>query len=213
MTRISTQRGFTITELMFAMAFVSFLLLFGVTVIIQAMQIYNKGLSVRLMTQSGRQVMEDMTRSMRYAGEVRINSDARRLCTGQLSYVWNTPDDTPLNEYAGGGPEIRLVQVKDPGSVLCDPAAPTNDIVSDNVTVIVPTNLAVQCFTPIAREAGRIIDMDLIISTAGNNEPRVGSLNPNGYTCNGSTTYECPPGGEGAFCALNEFNTSVYVRS
>lgn len=215
MTVISNkQHGFTITELMFAMMFVSFLLIFGVTVIVQSMQIYNKGLSVRLMTQSGRQVTEDVTRSLRYAGNVTVNDATQRMCTGRISYAWNIGEGTTNKYTSGNTTPIRFVQVTDPGGLLC---SGTSDIVAANAKEIISANLIVQCFTPSLVESnisGQVRNINFVISTSGDNAPRTtGTLSSSSITCDGTTPIECPPGAEGAFCALNEFNTSVYVRS
>lgn len=212
------QQGFTLTELMFAMLFITFLLIFGVTVIIQSMQIYNKGLSLRLMTQSGRQVTEDMARSMRYAGNVTVDMTKKRICTGQVTYAWNIGETDTTNVYTAGATPIRLVQVTDPGGTLC---LSTGNINAANAKEIVSSNLAVQCFTPQVRESGRMIAINFVISTSGvGNRPNDVAATGANIDCDRdnnpstpATGIECPAGGQGAFCALSEFNTSVYVRS
>jgi prepilin-type N-terminal cleavage/methylation domain-containing protein len=104
------QRGFTLIELMLAMAFVSFILLFVVLVLIQVMAIYNKGESLRQINQTGRQIADDMTWQIRNAdpsslkilapnssgwtGTANSNPNVERLCVGNVAYIWNTQDQT-----------------------------------------------------------------------------------------------------------------------
>lgn len=222
MTNNSSQKGFTLTELMFAMMFVTFLLIFSVTVIIQAMQIYNKGLSIRQINQSGRQLSEDFSRTLRNTSSASLTSSNMRLCTGQTSYVWNIGEPDPAtapNKYSppNTSTPLRLVRVYDPGGSLCGSTA---DINKSNSREIVTPSLAVQCFTSIRRESSKIISINTVISTSGANSSRDVPATGTNVTCDRdgnpatpSIGIECDPGSDGAFCALGEFNTSVYVRN
>lgn len=56
MTGKKHNEGFTLIELMLAMAFISFLLLFMVAAILQVTRLYVKGSAIRQINQTGRQL-------------------------------------------------------------------------------------------------------------------------------------------------------------
>lgn len=115
MNRKARAQGFTIIELMLAMAFVSFLLLAIAMTIIQIGNIYNRGLTLKEVNQAGRSIADELQRNIssgssfkidlgtgnryqqEYAGiqssyVVQINGSDEyggRLCLGQYSYIWN----------------------------------------------------------------------------------------------------------------------------
>lgn len=107
MIRKRNTHGFTLVELMTAMAFVAFLLLAIAGVVIQMSNIYNKGVTMTSVNKAGRTVVSDMRRTV---GESRIFDPATayysqngtsisnpaltrqqggRFCTGAYTYVWN----------------------------------------------------------------------------------------------------------------------------
>src|SRR5687768_6110446 len=89
------ERGFTLIELMLALAFISFILVFAITTIIQVMRTYNKGLAVKDINQTARASLEDMSRYIRTTTPSKIKAvsqgggNAGRTCLGGVSYVWN----------------------------------------------------------------------------------------------------------------------------
>lgn len=213
--RMQQQRGFTLTELMLSMGFVAFLLIFVVTATIQTMRIYNKGVAIRHINQSGRQLGEELTRTLRYANATDfanggIRTDLQRVCANGVSYVWNIENNTGLdekNKYAApnvSNPPIRFVRVEDGTAALCGSAtapidkAKSRDLISQELTV---QKLTV---TPAASDP-RIVTIVAVISTSGNNRPAVDLASSSGF--------KCAPGGNGAFCAFGEFRTTIYIRN
>jgi len=208
------QRGFTLTELMLSMAFVSFLLLFLMTSIIHVMRIYNKGISVRQINQSGRQFSEDFSRTAKYAkaGTVVVNTAWQRICVNGVTYAWNLDDPTApgaviRNSYAAapaGTPRITMVRVLDSGGVLCGQAA-ANVIPYNRATPLLPVGLNVKKVqADTAKESGRIVSLTTIFSTGGANAPVVAAT---------PTGFQCDPSPLGAFCAFADFDTTVYMRN
>lgn len=148
--------GFTIVELMIAMAFISLLLLAIVATVMQVGAIYNKGVILKSVNQAGRLVVADMKRTIaegqvfdtnvafkrhdHYEGsQLNPDYDGGRLCTGTYSYIWNTgkyvdPSDlsTQINKYSGSsGKQLHFVRVSDNGGQYCADTAsglidPTN---------------------------------------------------------------------------------------
>lgn len=100
MNHENNQQGFTIIELMLSMTFVAVLLLGIALTIIQVGNIYNKGMALRQIDQSSRDISDDMKRSVAASNITTLAQDYKaaedvaagpggRLCLGSYSYVWN----------------------------------------------------------------------------------------------------------------------------
>lgn len=165
--------GFTLVELMIAMAFVSLLLLAIAAAIMQVGAIYSKGTTMKSVNQAGRVVVTDMKRVIGgsqpfdvaiayrphdyYQGaQDAPDYDGGRLCTGTYSYIWNIGKyintDEPraqVNRYAGADSErpLRLVRVHDNGGSYCEGAATGAIQPGGAVELLSDGNLAVQGFT------------------------------------------------------------------
>lgn len=133
------QRGFTIVELMIAMAFIAVLLLAIAGAIMQVGAVYNRGVTMKSVNQAGRVVIDDMKRAMSESGPLsavyvpqspdETTVIGGRLCTGVFSYVWNigvavNPDDpaSQVNRYEGPAHEnkqLRLVKIPDNSKQYC----------------------------------------------------------------------------------------------
>lgn len=146
MNRVDKQQGFTIVELLLAMTFVSILLLSIALVVIQISNIYNKGLTLRAVDQSGRTVSADIQRVLGQTqplanlagafviqrGDAASASDSPlggRFCTGEFTYIWNygvALDENnyrPINTYVTNPndpeKELRFVRIRDSDSYYC----------------------------------------------------------------------------------------------
>lgn len=183
------QKGFTLVELLLAMAFIAFLLIFTVSVIMQLTLLYSKGLATRQINQTGRQVVDALSRSLRDTKP--RPAGAQRLCVDGTTYVWNTSSSI-VNNYADGAP-VGFVSVADPTGTYCSgsnvPRNLTKDLLGPNLSVVTFT------VTPV----GRLWDIKLLISTGGSN-----------IVQNVGGKFECPV--DNKFCSFGEFDTSVYIR-
>lgn len=137
--------GFTIIELMLAMAFVSFLLLSIAMTTIQAGNMYNRGLTLRGVNQVGRDIdgmlrrdflQTDSRRIVRPSAAssrvIRLSDPGQlisgRFCLGQYSYLWNDPwvldRETDISHSAivrdASGQPINFVRVVDEDARLCE---------------------------------------------------------------------------------------------
>ncbi len=107
-------QGFTLVELMLAMAFISVMLIAIALCTIQVINIYNRGMTLRQVNLAGRELSSSLARSFAEStafdiehsgpstvpGEVQAHSLqtkvdgadqlSGRLCTGRYSYIWNT---------------------------------------------------------------------------------------------------------------------------
>lgn len=201
MTHRAKQSGFTLIELMIALAFVGFILVFATTTIIQVMQTYNKGLSVKQINQAARTTLEDMSRYLHNADPGAVNTTAlgsNRVCFGGISYVWNLYNTSSgsANKYSDGSP-ITFTRVNDSSSAMCSnasgsyPAVPKSqatDILQSNVWVMAMSVSQPTVASPLT---------DISIKLAVANDPALSGGN-------------CTTGGtQGQFCATAVFSTTV----
>lgn len=78
-----TRSGFTIIELMLAMAFLGTMLLGIATLVMRITDIYQKGLSLRAINSTGREIISDFTRTINSAPtDVAINPDVSSDASG-----------------------------------------------------------------------------------------------------------------------------------
>jgi len=133
---VNKKSGFTIIELMLAMAFVSTLLIAVALTVIQIGNTYNRGITLKNVNQVGRSIANELQRSIAGSEEFDIDSGVGsryivqdwggRLCLGQYSYVWNygnaiqVGDTARLNTYVDSPDTIRFAKVLDQDSSYCD---------------------------------------------------------------------------------------------
>ena len=91
-------KGFTLVELMLAMAFVSGLLLAIALLTMQVVNIYTKGVTLSAVDQAGQVISREICDQLAAApqGDVKVidETNGGRICMGQISYVWNYADGT-----------------------------------------------------------------------------------------------------------------------
>lgn len=203
MTHHTKQQGFTLVELMMALAFTAFILIFATTAVIQVMQTYNKGVAVKQINQAGRSTLEEMARYLRMADpgvvNVGVSDTQRRACFGGVSYVWNlwnTPNGS-ANKY-DDNTDLTFARVNDASSAMCTPSgtgnypavpkAQSTDVLRSNVWVMSVNFTAPTVDAPL---------MDLGVNLAVANDPSISGG-------------QCSTGGtEGQFCATSNFSTTV----
>lgn len=203
---VKRSQGFTLIELMLAMVFLSMLLLGIALTIIQIGAIYNRGMTLKEVNQSSRDISDDLRRTVA-AGEAFsltsdyiTNSAGGRLCNGVYSYVWNTGKaiasvDTNLTAYeADPAKLVHLVKVPDPGKLYCAPA-PNGGLQYRNIRVG-DTATAQELLKPGDRQL--MLHQFSVISTNSVIDPATGQQL---YTLLFSI-------GSGAISALNEDQTA-----
>jgi prepilin-type N-terminal cleavage/methylation domain-containing protein len=143
MNRAAKQQGFTLIELMLAMAFISVLLLAIALTIIQIGVIYNRGMTLKEVNQTSRSINDELRRSMAAssgfdaADKLVMTPAGGRLCLGEYSYIWNTAKalqnkSSDLTIYQGQtlsqalqNPNelIRFIKVPDLAGIYCAKAS------------------------------------------------------------------------------------------
>lgn len=116
--------GFTIVELMFAMAFLAVLLIIAMMSSLSIMRTYSKGLVLKQVNQSGRSISAEVQRSMRSA-QPPLDTEAvasGRMCLGAYSFVWSQGGQEPIT-YDDGN-QVGFAKVSDPSGNMCAEGRP-----------------------------------------------------------------------------------------
>lgn len=226
-----SESGFTIIELLMAMAFISVLLVVITLTIIQIGNIYNKGLTMRAVNQSGTAISADIRQTLSGSqpfdvatsfflqspngGATTNVGDAvgGRLCTGTYSYIWNFgKSSVPINVYQNGDAKIGFVRVRDNGAQYCanlgnkidnsDRSDPREFLASDG------TALAIQSFaiTKLANDAAISQALYRIVFEVGTNDSDALQREQHIDTIDTSCK---PPSTDASlqnYCAVNQFD-------
>lgn len=195
--------GFTLIELLLAMSGIAFLLLFIVFAIVHMTGLYTKGISIRQINQVGRQLTDEISRTVRYGGSV-VSTANNRLCVSGKAYIWNTPANPTDNKYTDNS-VIKFISIDD--AKYCQPGFATATIPKASARPVVGDLVTVQAFSVQPVGTTPLYDVRAVLSTSGN----PGENAPTVTTVAGVTMYECSPQ-FGQFCAFGEFNTTVYAR-
>lgn len=221
--------GFTIIELMIAMAFIALLLLAIAAAVMQIGAIYNKGITMKSVNQAGRLIVSDMKRVIgeaqpfetadafkpqdhnQGANSSSPDYEGGRLCTGIYSYIWNIgrhidPDgpSSQANKYAGADSDkpLRLVRVRDNGGQYCKGNARSPVQFSDATELLSEGNLTVQNFHIDALTDNQASGMGLYSISIVISDADQGAINTVDNTCkppSDDTSYQ-------DFCAVNQFD-------
>jgi len=197
------QSGFTIIELLFAMSFLSVLLIIAMMSSLNIMHTYSKGLVLKQVNQSGRAIGTELQRSLKAAQPPLDGSTvpSGRLCLGIYSYVWSVGGQDPYS-YDNGN-KVGFAKVSDSTRAMCGPGRPT-----------VPRNSSIELLSADASS--------LAIQSAS----LTGTANYNGYYLYtytftiGTDDAEllnddrdaCRIAGAQQFCALNRFMITASAR-
>lgn len=134
------EQGFTIVELLMALAVFSFVLVLVTTVFIQIFRTYARGITRKEVNQSARLLLDDMSsklKSIPSSAQVVSLPANGRLCFGGYSYVWN-PVVKPVgwtDNKINGTTIDTIVRIDgDIGGTACSDLSP-------NITVGTPRSL------------------------------------------------------------------------
>lgn len=127
------EKGFTIVELVLAMALVTFIFLFTLTVLTQLLTTYNRGLALTQINQAIRQLDNDVGKGLRFSSPGAFNyyyfdssgkskdsaGDqyawdhydvvAGSFCTGTAAYIWNVGAKVGFTD--ASGESVKLARV------------------------------------------------------------------------------------------------------
>lgn len=223
------KQGFTLIELMLAMTFLSILLIAIALTILQVVNIYNHGITIKEVNQSGQTLSSDMEQSINSSSPFAISGAGSkyisqpyggRLCLGNYSYIWNygtvlQPGISPVptrNMYTGESAmlttdsnPIKFVKVVDGGGAYC--SSPNSKIDPANSVELLNVSdhdLAIHSLTVTSEQSA--VDSKTgerlynITFVVGTNDSQ--ALTSDGSACK-------PPsvsGSDVAFCSVQQFN-------
>ena len=214
-TKKSNQtNGFTIIELMIALTFIAFLLIFIVIMTMRITQMYSKGMTLKSINQSSRTIVDQMARDISASTQPETKSvdDGSNtiLCTSGATYLWN-----PLSKIETG--DVRLNNIRYKAGAR-----------GENI----PVYLVRSTKTDVCADSGKVSELEynhesnqeLLSSSAAvininlsqiANNPKLKKLNVTLGTPD-KTVYEpgqniCLSGSAGDFCATAEFERIIYV--
>lgn len=205
-----SQTGFTLIELLLAMAFLSSILFLTTLVLTQAMNIFNKGVTVKQLSQVSRVLVEDMTRAGHAGSSPVLDSKnagaAGCLAIGSSVYVWNVGDATSSDGYANAyykysnnSQPINFIRYT--GSEQC----PSATIDPNQATAIVGDQVRVYSLRSAKLTASALQTLTLTLGSYGGQDsdynPFVGS---EGY-------YQCRADGIGHYCAVSTIDTVMHL--
>lgn len=220
----NNQSGFTIVELSISMSMLSVLLLIILFSILNITSVYNKGITLKRVNQSGRSISNDVQADLRQStpntddslsgagsnfavrdGQLAGKSVHTGICTGHNSYLWNVwgegGGNTGLN-FDSTSELITMIKIKDSGGVYCKAPFPLPPKTASSV--IVGDDLAIREPVKVERGAGdRLIRFTFTISTPDESNEII-------YDSSGRGT--CSAGKENDFCALNTFVVTSYAK-
>ncbi len=197
-----SQPGFTVLELTFAIVVIGIMMAIVLSTIVGMLRFYNFASVIRINQAAGRQVMDDITRQIRFSTIIEPKTtdpnDKTALCAADtknqklLSYRYDAPTQSVIKTTMSyGGTAIPA---------NCDPHG--SSIISvDNTSTITPATMHVTGIK-FTRTAGArisanpnitaiIVDLSFINGTAG----------PGGVCRNGDI-----------YCSQLHFNTAVNIR-
>jgi type II secretory pathway pseudopilin PulG len=225
MSRADKQAGFTIIELLLAMAFIAVLLLAIAMTVLQIGSTYNRGLTMKALNQASRSINDELARGVASARSFSIDADAHRyvnnaayggrLCLGTYSYIWNygkarVNNHPDLNTFRNDSTQISFVKVSDPSASYC--LDPSLDIDPSGAVELLQSgdrNLAIHSFSmttaTTATDSKTGQQLYTVDFTIGTND--ISALNTTQTAC-------LPPailGADVTYCSVQQF--SIVLRT
>ena len=228
---IRRDAGFTITELSLAMTLLSVLLFLLVVSSVGFINIYNKGLTLKRVNQSGANISQELQANLRRSNEntkryvggpLAPTTPVNGICTGNYSFIWsiyrNSTSPATALEYDtdSGTKPLYFAKVKDNSKRMCG-ASPPNPYLGDlnhdfKATELLGDGLVVRDPSTVANQGG----LDVILGANGKLTTVILTLSTNGgepilgdgtdrASCRGSSK-------EQSFCALNTFVVTTYSK-
>lgn len=199
------QSGFTIVELMFAMTFLSVLLIIAMMSSLNIMRTYSKGLALKQVNQSGRAISSEVQRSMK-SSQPPLSAESvstGRLCLGAYSFVWSQGGEDPI--LYDDGERVGFAKVSDPSKNMCGEGRPT--VPRSNATELLvgqdTVSIAIQSAELTSAPAYGAQHLYNFTFTIGTDDPTL--LTDERDTCRVGS-------GDEQYCALNRFTVTASTR-
>lgn len=206
-----TETGFTLVELLLAMAFFGSVLIIATLLLTQTLNIYNKGMTVKQMNQVGRTLVEELSRVSNSGRSVVVASTASATCINisGVPYLWNnaTPDASDQDgyvdayyKYDSDNTPVNFVRYNNDSC----PSGNNFVIARNETTPVVGDNIRVYDST-ITSLNPKLVQVRL---TLGTYDSFGSEYNP---VREADGRLVCGVGGIGNFCATATYETVLYV--
>ena len=200
------RQGFTVIELLLAMAFLGFMLVFVVGATTQLLRTYNKGLTIKQINQSGRDISETIKRDLAASKTITFIPAAQRLCTDQAAYIWNTTTASP-NQYSGSDSTTPLYLVRTSDSSFLSQACTLSGgrypaIPKVSVSELLSAQASVETLGLTINSDRKLATLQLDLGSSGLSAPVFDAVSGR-YVCTGDIN--------GQFCATASFVTTIYA--
>ncbi len=125
---MKSKKGFTLVELSLAIVMIAMLAMGILTISLQIMKIYSKGVTLKSMNQASRDISDQLTRDIRSTGVAAIDTSqvsGGRLCLGSVAYVWNTmttlggPGTKITYSGINGNQPVHFARLANQGDTFC----------------------------------------------------------------------------------------------
>lgn len=224
----SKQAGFTIIELMLAMVFVAFILVFISLTLVQMFRIYDKGASMKQVNQSGQAMVEEISQAVRSQLPASINTDAVSsgvLCIDNVMYVWN-PLYVGATQVPGTPASNHTAVIGDPVTggmmarkILSDTGAGCPANIAAALARATEPNSDTQLLSSqtrvlqssVTRLDSNLVQLDFVIGTYSRSEIVGNTTRYITATRQSDGSFSCLPGNDGNYCSFAEFSTIVYL--
>ncbi len=231
-TNHHSNEGFTLIELILAMAFVAALLIAVAVTVIQMSAVYTHGLMLTSINKAARTISSSITSDIQNSSSIDLtkqlvdnSGNGGRLCLGGYTYVWNLKG-IAQNTYASSdgtlAPPISFAKLSDPGASYCSAANRNNPIPYSSTSaqrdvellddgshdmVLQKVTVTKLFADPATQET--LYSIYFVISTNSGSD----ILPPNTLPNNPNPYYMCPPpslaSGDANRCAVQDFTIAV----
>jgi prepilin-type N-terminal cleavage/methylation domain-containing protein len=188
-----SQHGFTLVELLIAMAVFSFMMMIVTAGFIQVVRIHQSGIASRATQQNARLVLDTITKQIREAGTATVGTGR----TAQLTQLCLTKGSQNLEYYVDGNDNLWVGANPAPGSCVA-PTVMTDWNKLNDSTVRVKQFVATTT-QAVAPGLGTVM---VTLTVASNNN--LDALD--------ATQTRCLPGAGSQFCAVTTLSSTAGLR-
>lgn len=197
----SSAKGFTIIELILAMTFFSSILIIATLVVVQMLNMYNKGIAIKQMNQVGRTLTDGIMRTANASSDG-IKAETVTSCfkIGNVVYLYSVHNKAFWKIAGSPGSRINFAiyenQKECPTSMIDPSQNDIKSLVGDNVRI----------YEAVTRrdDSTGLLHFKFVLGTydsGGNSNPQV----------DGSGNVTCQNASIGEFCAFSNFETMIYT--
>ncbi len=212
------QQGFTIIELILSITFISALMMLAAALLMQSINIYSKGTSLKQVNQAGREIVEEINRAGASGFDVHIDDNGRigYLCIdmaqNQQVYVWNSLEAAGTDVYRAGTTPITLARLEG-DSAACPGMLESYDFDSADVVSLLSSQVRMLGVDIVESSSPSLKKVRFWFGTCDgsvNCTSNVAGMKPT-YNASGSPKWRCPTISLGSYCATSSFEAIIYT--